>query len=378
MLRRSLLIALLPLLTGASACSATPPPSESDLAEAIDFEVVAPACDAVVDASTALAAAVATFVASPNEMNLRAAQAAWLRAHLVYRSKTAALRFVTNSTPKSMGDERFNDSAWLEATIAGTEPLRGIPRLSDRSFGILEYLLFERERAWTDGDYAPNPWKPAAETVARFVGDRGIRRRELAHLLARTIARVATELRDAWKAQRTAPPSEDPGEFSRKPASTQLVIVIDAALEEEGAVFAHTLGIPDAKAPHLAKVPSVRSGNTLPELQAAVAGIHALYRGACPPSDTGTCTRPLRLDSFLRPRDADFSKRWEAAQEATEAALQTLPSPLSEHLGDPEVRSVYRVLRTEHCSFSEYAFGVMGLTHYIFFCGNCRVCQWQE
>ncbi|HWU87235.1 MAG TPA: imelysin family protein [Kofleriaceae bacterium] len=320
---------------------------------ALTDQVVVPALDEAVLRAGAMADAARALADAPSQVALDAAQETWRTARRSWK-ETEAFAFGPATTDRLAAsiDQASVDLAKIELELAGTAELTDLYvdnlGANRKGFHAVEYLLF---RGGGDDD---------AAVLAQLTTDPGAaRRREMAAVLARGVARDAGRLQRAW-----APP--DGGGYAEtltspgaaNPTYPTIKSVIDAFINQS--VFlaellsdtrlAGPLGLASGGAPRPELEESGPSDNSLADLAAAVRGMRNVYTGSldgAPGDGIGTlvAARGPATDRELR-------EAFATALAAIDAVPRPFRTAVAEHRAEVQaaydaVKELKRILGTE-------------------------------
>jgi predicted lipoprotein len=317
---------------------------------ALTEEVVLPALDEVVLRAGALADAARALADAPTQPTLDAAQEAWRAARRPWK-ETEAFSFGPAMTERLSAaiDQIPVDPAKIELELAGTAELTDLYvdnlGANRKGFHAVEYLLFRG-----DDD---------AAVLASLTTDAGaVRRRELAAVLARGIARDAGRLQTAWALTGGgyAETVTEPG--AGNATYPTIKAVVDAFVNESvflaelaaDARLAAPLGLSTGGTPRPELEESGPSDNSLADLAATVRGMRSVYTGSRDGSVAGG------ISGLVADRSPATDRELREAFATALAALDAVPRPFRTAVVDhrAEVQAAYdavkelkRILGTE-------------------------------
>jgi predicted lipoprotein len=289
---------------------------------ALTEQVVLPALDEVVLRAGALAGAARALADAPSQVTLDAAQDAWRAARRPWK-ETEAFSFGPAMTELLAAaiDQVPVDPAKIELELAGTAELTDLYvdnlGANRKGFHAVEYLLFRG-----DDD---------AAVLASLTTDAGaMRRREMAAVLARGIARDAGRLQSAWAPTGGAYAATVTEPGAGNATYPTIKAVVDAFVNESvflaelaaDARLAAPLGLATGGTPRPELEESGPSDNSLADLAATVRGMRSVYTG----SRDGTATG-AGISGIVADRSPATDREVREAFVTALAALDAIPRP---------------------------------------------------
>ena len=352
----------LPLPRAAAACAllalattCTPVPLGEGVrrgaVRALTEQVVVPGLDEVVLRAGAMTEAARALADAPSQATLDVAQEAWRAARRPWK-ETEAFAFGPAMTDRLAAaiDQVPVDPAKIELEAAGTAELTDLYvdtlGANRKGFHAVEYLLFRG-----DDD---------AAVLASLTTDAGaVRRRELAAVLARGVARDAGRLQAAWAPAAGGGYAEtvtSPG--AANATYPTIKSVVDAFVNESvflaelaaDARLGAPLGLSTGGTPRPELEESGPSDNSLADLAAAVRGMRNVYTGSRDGTPGGG------IGALVAARGPATDRELREAFDTALAAIDAIPRPFrtAVALHRAEVQAAYdavkelkRILGTE-------------------------------
>ena len=343
-----------------AACEVQPDAPNADRQQVLrDLvnNVIVPSYNDVTSSTATLVDAIRALRAAPSVDTLASAQTAYRAARAQYKT-TEAYRLGPADDLAITGeaiDTWPADSTKLEALLAGTGPLDVVEvgKLGSNQRGLpaLEYLLFDS--AVSD-----------AEVLSRFTQPgSGARRAELAESVASDLTIVCKRVSDALGGptgygHQLAEAGVGSSLYAAQSEGVDKVVTALVYLSELVVLkkLSKPLGVDMNNVVQPAQEEGPRSDSSLRDLQNNLAGIQAIYSG-----ERGALTGQ-GLGSAVRTINPGAATRFEAALQATVAALNAVPPPLRSALTQnrPAVEAAYQAFRALKSSLVTDVAGALG------------------